>query len=250
MGSSTALVRHRRQVRTDPPGQAKCLNELEREKRRVCQRSLIHLDGDVLWRGGTRVAFHFSARWLSLRWLFRPLTTRSRQPRFSFSTQVARPGRSTASTWCVGTLGHLEIPPKISASYSTDDGATWAKISGVGLSPSRDVLRWKIPGPPARRVQLRISNSSSGDTVSNATPIEIIPSQAVHSYRWRKVTEKAAFAARDGAGSLTFKNRMFLLGGWNPANKRQFPMVCNNEVWRSVAGKDWVLVKKNTHLDR
>ena len=149
--------------------------------------------------------------------------------------------------WNPEQLGNA---PKISASYSTDDGETWTKISRVGLSPSRGVLRWKIPGPPAKRVQLRISNSSSGDTVSNTTPFEIIPSQAVNNYQWHKVTQKATFAARDGAGSLTFKNRMFLLGGWNPASKRQFPMVCNNEVWSSVTGKDWVLVKKNTHLDR
>ena len=97
---------------------------------------------------------------------------------------------------------------------------------------------------------MRISNPLSGVTVSNTTPFEISPSQAVNNYQWQNVTQKAAYAPRDGAGSLTFKNRMFLLGGWHPGNKQQFPMICNNEVWSSVNGADWVLVKKNTHLDK
>jgi hypothetical protein len=69
-------------------------------------------------------------------------------------------------------------------------------------------------------------------------------------YQWMKVTMKAPFAARDGAGALTFKGRMWLLGGWNPSDKKHFPRICNNEVWSSRDGKDWTLVKPNTHLDR
>jgi len=69
-------------------------------------------------------------------------------------------------------------------------------------------------------------------------------------YQWAKVTTKAAFAARDGAGALTFKGRKWLLGGWNPSDKKYFPRVCNNEVWSSRDGKVWTLVKPNTHLDR
>ena len=69
-------------------------------------------------------------------------------------------------------------------------------------------------------------------------------------YQWMKVTMKAPFAARDGAGALTFKGRMWLLGGWNPSDKKHFPRICNNEVWNSRDGKAWTLVKPNTHLDR
>lgn len=68
-------------------------------------------------------------------------------------------------------------------------------------------------------------------------------------YEWREVTAKAAFAARDGAGALTFKNRMWFLGGWNPGDKRHFPRICNNEVWSSADGKEWLLEKPNTFLD-
>ncbi|MBS0263848.1 MAG: hypothetical protein JSS02_18060, partial [Planctomycetes bacterium] len=69
-------------------------------------------------------------------------------------------------------------------------------------------------------------------------------------YEWQNVTRQAAFAARDGAGALTFQGRMWLIGGWNPGDKRAFPRICNNEVWSSVDGKDWTLVKPNTFLDQ
>jgi len=60
-------------------------------------------------------------------------------------------------------------------------------------------------------------------------------------YEWTCVTEKAAFAARDGAGALVFKNRMWLLGGWNPGDKVHFPHICNSEVWSSQDGVIWRL---------
>ena len=69
-------------------------------------------------------------------------------------------------------------------------------------------------------------------------------------YRWIEVTTSAPFAARDGAGALTFKGKMWLLGGWNPGDKVHFPRICNNEVWSSEDGADWTLVKPNTFLDQ
>lgn len=73
---------------------------------------------------------------------------------------------------------------------------------------------------------------------------------AKRQYEWVKVTTNAPFAARDGAGALTFQNRLWLLGGWNPGDKQHFPRVCNNEVWSSADGLDWRLDKPNTFLDR
>jgi hypothetical protein len=71
----------------------------------------------------------------------------------------------------------------------------------------------------------------------------------VPHYRWTRVTDKAAFAARDGAGALTFRGKMWLLGGWNPSDKVHFPRICNNEVWSSTDGATWALEKPNTFLD-
>ena len=59
------------------------------------------------------------------------------------------------------------------------------------------------------------------------------------NYRWTNVTEHAAFPARDGAGALVFRDRMWLLGGWNPGDKVNFPTDCNSEVWSSADGATW-----------
>jgi len=61
------------------------------------------------------------------------------------------------------------------------------------------------------------------------------------AYYWTNVTNQAEFAPRDGAGALVFKNRLWLLGGWNPNDQVHFPKVCNSEVWSSVNGKNWKL---------
>jgi hypothetical protein len=69
-------------------------------------------------------------------------------------------------------------------------------------------------------------------------------------YKWHRVTKKAEFAPRDGAGALVFRNRMWLLGGWNPNDKKHFPMITNNEVWSSQNGGAWNLEKPNTFLNQ
>jgi len=65
-------------------------------------------------------------------------------------------------------------------------------------------------------------------------------------YAWVLVNRQAAFAPRDGAGALSFRGRMWLLGGWNPGDKVHFPRICSNEVWSSADGAAWTLEKPNT----
>jgi hypothetical protein len=73
--------------------------------------------------------------------------------------------------------------------------------------------------------------------------------QKVHDYNWVNVTNTVAFAPRDGAGALVFDGKMWLLGGWNPRDKVNFPRICNNEVFNSQDGVHWHLVKPNTFID-
>lgn len=68
-------------------------------------------------------------------------------------------------------------------------------------------------------------------------------------YVWKQITDKAAFAPRDGAGALTFQGKLWFIGGWNPSDKKFFPRICNNEVWNSADGAAWTLIKPNTFLD-
>jgi hypothetical protein len=67
------------------------------------------------------------------------------------------------------------------------------------------------------------------------------PASQPAGYRWVQVASTAAFAARDGAGALAFKDRMWLLGGWNPGDKLHFATHCNSEVWSSKDGTNWKL---------
>jgi hypothetical protein len=69
-----------------------------------------------------------------------------------------------------------------------------------------------------------MSNASTADTAT---------------YSWSPMTAHAAFAPRDGAGALSFDDRMWLLGGWNPDDKVHFPTTCNSELWSSADGVDW-----------
>ncbi len=71
----------------------------------------------------------------------------------------------------------------------------------------------------------------------------------VLGYEWINVTNDAAYAPRDGAGALVFKGKMWLLGGWSPEDKENFPRICNNEVWSSTDGVTWSLEKPNTFVD-
>ena len=68
-------------------------------------------------------------------------------------------------------------------------------------------------------------------------------------YHWVNVTKQAPFAPRDGAGALSHRGRMWLVGGWNPNDKQDFPRICNNEVWSSADGATWTLEKPNTFVD-
>ena len=69
----------------------------------------------------------------------------------------------------------------------------------------------------------------------------------VPSYGWQCVTDDAAFPGMDGAAALVFDGRMWLLGGWNPHDKVNFPgpphgpKNCNSRVYSSCDGETWVL---------
>lgn len=70
------------------------------------------------------------------------------------------------------------------------------------------------------------------------------------NYNWIKVNCDANFPPRDGAGILVFNDSLRLIGGWNPTDKINFPLICNNEVWSSSNGKNWVKSKPNTFISK
>lgn len=85
---------------------------------------------------------------------------------------------------------------------------------------------------------------------STAAPGRIYAADDASDYQWVNVTKQAQFAPRDGAGALSYQGRMWLIGGWNPSDKKNFPRICNNEVWSSADGARWTLEKSNTFVDK
>lgn len=76
-----------------------------------------------------------------------------------------------------------------------------------------------------------------------------LPTQKRHiatpRYRWANVTMSAPFAARDGAGVVSFNGRIWLVGGWNNADRSNFPKDCVNDVWSTQDGLNWRLERHN-----
>jgi hypothetical protein len=151
-------------------------------------------------------------------------------------------GSQHAITWKSTGLGNHAVR----AEASTDGGKTWAP-AGTADAIAGFVL-WKVPEKLTDKCLVRLT--AARVETAQSKPLSITASQEVKDYRWTQVAKKAEFAPRDGAGALVFKDKMWLIGGWNPGDKKNFPRVCNNEVWSSTDGAKWTLEKKNTFLDR
>ncbi len=136
--------------------------------------------------------------------------------------------------------------PVVSLEWSLDGGETWTALEGedgasglAALSPydEESTFRWELPDVPASELLLRVRDYDD-ETVAATATVQILPSQE-KTYVWEEVTSSAGFAARDGAGALVFDDRMWLLGGWNPSDRVNFPEICNSEVWASSDGLTW-----------
>jgi hypothetical protein len=157
-------------------------------------------------------------------------------------------------TWSVGSQHFIEWEPMtdkpvdtVRLQISTDGGKQWTDIEAP--VPNSGRFLWTVPARVSDTCTVRVTGPQPGVTADSAA-FAIVASQAVADYEWRKVTLKAEFAPRDGAGALVFKGRMWLFGGWNPGDKKAFPRICNNEVWSSADGARWTLEKPNTFLDQ
>ncbi len=130
--------------------------------------------------------------------------------------------------------------PVVTVEASADDGRTWTTLDAAVLSPYGESVSASVTVPGAEGdtllVRVRDYDEAEGATAS----VTVGPPE--HTYTWTQVTGAAAFAARDGAGALTFDGKMWLLGGWNPSDDVNFPETCNSEVWSSTDGATWTEV--------
>jgi hypothetical protein len=120
------------------------------------------------------------------------------------------------------------------------DGQEATNLSSVPGEVNR--LPWRVPAIASKRCRIQI-RTVGGPTVTEQTSGDFtIGKSGAGEYGWQQITLAAAFAGRDGAGALTFQDRMWLLGGWNPGDKVNFPSICNSEVWSTSDGLAWTEV--------
>ena len=157
--------------------------------------------------------------------------------------------------WCAGSQhrmtwdsANLRTATALSIEFSSDDGKNWQEVSAATRNTKQ--FLWRVPATLSDACRIRVSVNGVDLVTQSDGPFAIVPSQEVRNYEWVKVALPAAFAPRDGAGALVYSGRMWLIGGWNPSDKKHFPRICNNEVWSSRDGADWTLVKPNSFLDR
>ena len=145
------------------------------------------------------------------------------------------------------TSQKVSLRDLVKIEWSGDDGKAWTEITAS--APNTGEFVWQAATTPSTHCRMRVSTSPSKLVAQSDRAFSIVPAPDVPAYEWVKVTLAAPFAPRDGLGALTFKGRMWLLGGWNPNDKQHFPRICNNEVWSSQDGAAWILEKPNTFKD-
>lgn len=125
-----------------------------------------------------------------------------------------------------------ESDSAINIDYSIDSGASWLNIA-TALSPETKTFEWTVPEVDSSKLIVKLSHTESVQIPLTVKNLKLNDTY----YKWWKVANTAPFEERDGAGALVFKNKMWLLGGWNPS---KYP-VCNSEVWSSGDGTNWKL---------
>jgi len=105
-------------------------------------------------------------------------------------------------------------------------GATWPLPGQQKQGNSHE------PGPKRRPSGLTILLIS---ITSNSVLFAADPPKAPG---WVKVTDKAAWKARDSQGEVVFKDKLWLMGGWYDSFSSP-----PRDVWSSSDGKTWELVQ-------
>ncbi|MBK6525209.1 MAG: hypothetical protein IPG07_06395 [Crocinitomicaceae bacterium] len=86
--------------------------------------------------------------------------------------------------------------------------------------------------PAGTTVEVRVSDFTNHAITQSSGVL------SVSEYDWVEVAGTLPFNAKDGSGLVSFQNKMWLLGGWDPPH--HMPMNTHSEVWSSTDGVNWV----------
>lgn len=119
--------------------------------------------------------------------------------------------------------------------YSVDNGITWSLVDTLEDS-SNGTYEWTIPNLPENKMLIKVKDTH------DTTHFDVSDAFFISKYKWYSRTQNANFSVRDGVGAYFFQNELYLIGGWNPLDPFMYPLVTNNEVWKSKDGISWELI--------
>ncbi len=96
-----------------------------------------------------------------------------------------------------------------------------------------NALYYILDHPPGTEIVFRVTDRSDTTIRSVSGVCTVSP------YDWVEVAPELPFTARDGSGLLSFKDKMWLIGGWDPPNHP--PNYTHSEIWSSSDGNAWTL---------
>lgn len=123
-----------------------------------------------------------------------------------------------------------QVSDSINLEYRINETGEWM------LTDQNHLVEWTfyrfpLPYPPGTKIELRITDKLNTANTKTVGPFIIT------EYQWQKVSDSLPFTNRDGCGLLNFKNKMWLLGGWDPPYHE--PTYTCSEIYSSADGINW-----------
>ncbi len=123
----------------------------------------------------------------------------------------------------------------IKIQYSLNNGINWQMIAN-NIDINSLSYTWIAPNMPGAECLIKITD------INDPSKFAMSPKFLISKYQWQLVSDSTAFCKRDGVQGYSFNNKMFLMGGWNPNEPVNYPLVTNKEVWQSTDGNNWTMI--------
>lgn len=123
-----------------------------------------------------------------------------------------------------------QVSDSINLEYRINETGDWM------LTEQNHLVDWTpfyfpLPYPPGTKIELRITDKLYPSNTKTTGAFIIT------EYQWQLVNDSLPFTYRDGCGLLNFKNKMWLLGGWDPPYHE--PTYTCSEIYSSADGINW-----------
>lgn len=141
-------------------------------------------------------------------------------------TDAYVPGSQLLANWQYDTS---QVGDSIRVDYRINSGP-WQNAVHSGLAYEY-FIQLQLNYPAGTRIEIRVTDRE--DSTKTASSGEFIISE----YDWVEVAPALPWNSKDGAGLLSFDNKMWILGGWDPPYHP--PTYTHNEVWSSTDGANW-----------